>query len=30
MGRYTAEAKAERQQALMLIRELRHPIDSGK
>jgi hypothetical protein len=29
-GRYTAQAKAERRQARMLIRELRHPIDSGE
>jgi hypothetical protein len=27
-GRYTAEAKAERRQVRMLIRELRHLIDS--
>jgi hypothetical protein len=29
-GRYTAEAKKERQQVRMLIRELRHLMDSGE
>ena len=29
-GRYTAEAKKERQQVRMLIRGLRHLIDSGE
>jgi hypothetical protein len=29
-GRYTAEAKAERRQVRMLIRELRHMIDSSE
>jgi hypothetical protein len=29
-GRYTVEAKAERRQVRMLIRELRHLIDSGE
>jgi hypothetical protein len=29
-GRYTAEAKAERRQVRMLIRELRHLTDSGE
>jgi hypothetical protein len=29
-GRYTAEAKAEQQQVRMLIRELRHIIDSSE